>query len=217
MNQSKISVRYARAIFELAEEKGLLEKVYADFRVVRETLASLPEFKEVMASPIVKKSDKINLFVNSFGGKIDDLSLNFLKFLVDKNREIYVVDILRNFETSYRRKNNCKEVVITTFPVCAATGIYEAHLFLFVLTVAVVLVLKFIFRKMTQKQGLFGYIFMASSLVKMALCVVFLIPIIRSDADYRIAYVVQFFVLYFAYLVMEVVLVAKLLKASQES
>ena len=78
MNQSKISVRYARAIFELAEEKGLLEKVYADFRVVRETLASLPEFKEVMASPIVKKSDKINLFVNSFGGKIDDLSLNFL-------------------------------------------------------------------------------------------------------------------------------------------
>lgn len=103
------------------------------------------------------------------------------------------------------------------FPVCATEGIYEAHLFLFVLTVAVVLVLKFIFRKMTQKQGLFGYAFMASSLVKMALCVVFLIPIIRSDADYRIAYVVQFFVLYFAYLIMEVVLVAKLLKASQES
>ena len=103
------------------------------------------------------------------------------------------------------------------FPVCAAAGIYEAHLFLFVLTAAVIGVLKFIFRKMTQKRGLFGYVFMASSLVKMALCVVFLIPIIRSDADYRIAYVLQFFVLYFAYLVMEVVLVAKLLKASQES
>ena len=102
------------------------------------------------------------------------------------------------------------------FPICASDGIYEAHLFLFVLTVIVVLVLKFIFRKMTQKQGLFGYIFMAASLVKMALCVVFLIPIIRSDADYRIAYVVQFFVLYFSYLVMEVVLVAKLLKSVQE-
>jgi len=114
MNQSKISVRYARAIFELAEEKGMLEKVYADFRLVRETLSGLPEFKEVMASPIVKKSDKTDLFVNSFGGKIEEMSLNFLKFLVDKNREIYVVDILRNFETSYRRKNNCKEVLITT-------------------------------------------------------------------------------------------------------
>ena len=102
------------------------------------------------------------------------------------------------------------------FPICASDGIYEAHLVLFVLTVIVVLVLKFIFRKMTQKQGLFGYIFMAASLVKMALCVVFLIPIIRSDADYRIAYVVQFFVLYFSYLVMEVVLVAKLLKSVQE-
>ena len=67
-----------------------------------------------MASPIVKKSDKISLFDGTFAGKIDELSLNFLKFLVEKNREIYVVDILRNFETSYRRKNNCKEVVITT-------------------------------------------------------------------------------------------------------
>ena len=103
------------------------------------------------------------------------------------------------------------------FPVCAAEGIYEAHLFLFVLTSVVMLVLKFIFKKMTQKQGLFGYAFMASSLVKMALAVVFLIPIIKSDADYRIAYAIQFFVLYFAYLIMEVVLVAKLLKSGQEN
>ena len=98
------------------------------------------------------------------------------------------------------------------FPVCAAEGIYEAHLFLFVLIAVVMLVLKFIFKKMTQKQGLFGYAFMASSLVKMALAVVFLIPIIKLEADYRIAYAIQFFVLYFAYLIMEVVLVAKLLK-----
>ena len=98
------------------------------------------------------------------------------------------------------------------FPVCAAEGIYEAHLFLFFFTAVVMLVLKFIFKKMTQKQGLFGYAFMASSLVKMALAVVFLIPIIKSNADYRIAYAIQFFVLYFAYLIMEVVLVAKLLK-----
>lgn len=103
------------------------------------------------------------------------------------------------------------------FPVCAAEGIYEAHLFLFVLTAVVMLVLKFIFKKMTQKHGLFGYAFMASSLVKMALAVVFLIPIIKLEADYRIAYVVQFFVLYFAYLIMEVVLVSKLLKSDQEN
>jgi len=102
------------------------------------------------------------------------------------------------------------------FPICAATGIYEAHLFLFVLTLAVILVLKFIFRKMTQKQGLFGYAFMASSIVKMALAVVFLIPIIRTDSEYRIAYVVQFFLLYFAYLVMEVVIVAKLIKSENK-
>lgn len=103
------------------------------------------------------------------------------------------------------------------FPICAAEGIYDAHLFLFVLTVVIVLVLKFIFKKMTQKQGLFGYAFMASSLIKMALAVVFLIPVIKSEDDQQIAYIVQFFVLYFAYLTIEVVLVAKLLKSQQNS
>ncbi len=114
MNQSKISVRYAKAAFELAKEKGMLDKVYADFYLVRETLTIIPEFKAIMASPIVKKSDKVNLFVNTFSGKIEELSLNFLKFLVDKNREMHVIDILRNFETSYRKANNYKEVIVTT-------------------------------------------------------------------------------------------------------
>ena len=103
-------------------------------------------------------------------------------------------------------------LIARAVPICAAPGIYDAHLFLFVLTIAVVLVLRFIFRKMTQKQGLFGYAFMASSLVKMGLAVLFLVPVIRGEAEYRVQYVVQFFVLYFAYLVMEVVLVAKMLK-----
>ncbi|MCF0205884.1 MAG: ATP synthase F1 subunit delta, partial [Bacteroidales bacterium] len=114
MNQSSISVRYAKAIFELAKEKDSLKKVYEDFRLVRDVLLELPEFNELMASPIVKKSDKTNLFVNTFSGKIDEMSLNFLKFLVEKNREMYIIDIFRNFEASYRKANNVKQVVIST-------------------------------------------------------------------------------------------------------
>lgn len=99
------------------------------------------------------------------------------------------------------------------FEVCYSPKIYEAHIFMLVLTVAVMFVLKLLFKKMKQKaQGLQGYFFMAASLVKMALAVVFLLPIIRSDVDYRIAYVVQFFIIYFAYLFMEVFLLAKQLK-----
>ncbi|MCF0206699.1 MAG: hypothetical protein HUK15_04660 [Bacteroidales bacterium] len=98
------------------------------------------------------------------------------------------------------------------FPICASEGIFEAHAFLYALTIATMLAMKFIFRKMTQ--GLFGYAFMAASLVKMALSVVFLIPVIKSDADYRIAYVIQFFVIYFLYLFVEVFLLAKVLRGN---
>ncbi len=103
------------------------------------------------------------------------------------------------------------------FEVCYAPKIYEAHVFMLVLTIVVMFVLKLLFRKMKQKmQGLFGYVFMAGSLVKMALAVVFLIPIIKCDADYRIPYVIQFFVVYFFYLFMEVYLIARQLKEQSQ-
>ncbi len=109
----------------------------------------------------------------------------------------------------------CHFLLARAFPICFAPKIYEAHIFMFVLTLVVMFVLKFLFAKMKQKgQGLFGYMFMAGSLVKMALAVVFLIPII-SDADYRVSYIIQFFVIYFAYLFIEVFLLAKQLKEQQ--
>ena len=114
MNQSKISVRYAKAVFMLAKEKNVLNRIYNDFKLIRETISEASEFDLVISSPTVSPADKLNIFTKVYQNSVHEITMRFLGLLVDKNREIYLVDIARYFETLYRKANNIKQVVVTT-------------------------------------------------------------------------------------------------------
>ena len=105
MNQSKISVRYAKAIFILAKEKDILTQVYDDFKLIRETIFESPEFNSIISSPIVSSTDKLTVFTKVYKDSVHEVTMRFLSLLVEKSREIYVVDIARYFETLYRKEN----------------------------------------------------------------------------------------------------------------
>lgn len=114
MNLSKISVRYAKAIFLLAKEKNLLEEVYKDFQLIHSSLLSSPEFRHVISSPVVKPKEKLALLENVYAKSINVITVDFLNLLVKKDREEYLIDIARNFEDLYRKEFNIKQVVVTT-------------------------------------------------------------------------------------------------------
>lgn len=114
MNQSKISVRYAKAVFEVGKEQGILEKLYSDFNVIRKSIYENKDFYQVITSPVIKSADKINLLVATYKSAVAPLTLRFLEMLVENNREAYISDIARNFAVFYRKELNIKEVVLTT-------------------------------------------------------------------------------------------------------
>jgi F-type H+-transporting ATPase subunit delta len=114
MNQSKISVRYAKAVFMLAKEQNVLEQVYNDFKLIRETTHEAPEFNTIISSPVVTAADKLNLLKKVYEKSVHEITMRFMNLLVDKSREIYLIDIARNFETFYRKENNIKQVIVTT-------------------------------------------------------------------------------------------------------
>ena len=114
MNLSKISVRYAKAIFLLAKEKNILNEVYKDFGLIKESIQLVPEFKDVISSPVISPKDKLKVLTNVFGKSVHEISMKFLALVIDKNRESYILDIARNFEVQYRKEHNIKEVIVTT-------------------------------------------------------------------------------------------------------
>ena len=62
MNDSKISVRYSRALFQSALEKKILDKVNQDMIFISE-ICKIPETKEFLNSPIIVPSKKKQYFI----------------------------------------------------------------------------------------------------------------------------------------------------------
>ena len=96
MNQSKISVRYAKALFELAKEKQLTEAIKKDMVFIHLIAKSVDDFQFLIESPIIKSKKKQEIFKLMFGKTVQKITLDFLFLILKNRREAYIVDIARN-------------------------------------------------------------------------------------------------------------------------
>ena len=102
MNDSKISVRYARALFESASDQGILDEVRKDMLQLQE-ICRMKKFDFFLRTPVMKGSEKSRLVHDSFKGILQELSLNLLDLVLKNNRELYIPGIARNFEELYKK------------------------------------------------------------------------------------------------------------------
>lgn len=114
MDQSAITVRYAKAFFSLAKEKNLLDKLKVDIESVLEICNQSTDFILLLESPIVKSSKKTELIKTIFSGNVHELTLNFLLLITENKRESHIPGICRNFLEFTRKDQNIKSAVLTT-------------------------------------------------------------------------------------------------------
>jgi len=114
MDQSAITVRYAKAFFSIAKEKKLLDILKTDIQLVLDVCYNSSDFVLLLESPVVKTSKKVQLISKIFAEKINKLSLNFLLLISENKREVYIPGICRNFLAFTRKDQNIRSAVITT-------------------------------------------------------------------------------------------------------
>ena len=114
MDENKISVRYAKALFSFAVERKLLDEVKKDIDLIEKTIGTVPEFKIVLTNPVFKTSDKVRLFKVIFAEKINSVTLSFLNLVLANKRESFLESILRNFLALYRRNAGFKSAAISS-------------------------------------------------------------------------------------------------------
>jgi len=102
MNESKISVRYAKALFLYAIEIHKLDAIKNDVELIYKT-SLIPEFNLYLLSPITKDSEKKKFLLNLFSSSISKESASFLDLLVKNKREAYITDASRNFLGLYKK------------------------------------------------------------------------------------------------------------------
>lgn len=114
MSSTKIAARYAKPLLELAEEKKLLDKVYADIQSVSSICNGNRDFVLMLKSPLISHLKKADILSRIFKGKIQDLSNDFLQIIAKKNRESLIPEIAEQFIQIYNEKMGFQEAVVTT-------------------------------------------------------------------------------------------------------
>jgi F-type H+-transporting ATPase subunit delta len=96
LNQA-VSRRYAQALFDLAQGKGLVDQVDREFGMVIDMIHANPMLKAVMDDVLLAPEVKSDLVTKLFTGKVSELVLNFLLVVVRKRREAYFPQMYRTF------------------------------------------------------------------------------------------------------------------------
>lgn len=92
----QLATKYARAIFELAQEENNLDGYDKDLGKVQADVFDIPDAVKFFQNPLVPHQAKKDLIKKAFDGEISDTTMNFLMLLVDKSRigifsEIYEI------------------------------------------------------------------------------------------------------------------------------
>ena len=115
MDNGRISVRYARALFQLAQEQGCEEAVYSGLmRFAHNYLLAISQFNEVLANPIVAPEEKVKLVEMAVGEPMHDTLKQFIAFVVDKKREDKMFFIAMKYMEMYRAKHGILRTHVTT-------------------------------------------------------------------------------------------------------
>ena len=111
MLKNPIAMKYAQAIFELADDAKMVDAVGTDLSTVVDTLAGQRDLEIFLDHPSTPREAKKEVVKQVFGAEVGELTLKILLYLIDKRRETILTDIALAY------KNLTYE----------ARGIIEAH------------------------------------------------------------------------------------------
>ena len=94
---SRVTKRYAQALFEAAQESKQIDQIEKDLIFVKEIIEKSKDFSMLLLSPVIQAAEKKKIFSQLFEQKLQRLSFEFLNLLLAKGREKMLTDIIWNF------------------------------------------------------------------------------------------------------------------------
>jgi len=96
MSNSRAAIRYAKAILDLAVENKATNAVENDMRAIVETFADSSELREMLASPVIKGSEKKQALITIFTGG-HAISEGLIGMLVDNKRVSLLSEVAEKY------------------------------------------------------------------------------------------------------------------------
>lgn len=113
MITNKVSAEYAGALFELSVEKGKQKDYYDDLMTISRAIKENPLFAEILVSPNVTLSQKIEVSQQTFGSLSEDV-VSLVKLLCEKKRFDLFDYVCRDYEALYNEASKILPAKVRT-------------------------------------------------------------------------------------------------------
>ncbi|MCF8256600.1 MAG: ATP synthase F1 subunit delta [Flavobacteriales bacterium] len=120
MQDTKVAIRYAKALVGLSAEKGLLEQVFQDMSLISSAIGMSHDLQVMLKSPIIAPERKLNALNVIFSNGLNEMTRLFLRLLMKNGREDALGLISKHFISQYKELKG-----ITTAQVVSAAALSD--------------------------------------------------------------------------------------------
>ena len=96
---------YGNALHDLAVESAREEQILKDLTLIADVLSAEPAYVRLLDSYVLSKAERQSLLEQSFGGKVDAMTLNLLKIMVDRNALKGFSQCRKAYVSAYREQH----------------------------------------------------------------------------------------------------------------
>lgn len=114
VSDNRIAHRYAKAVMDLAIEKGMLDQVDKDMELFQSVNEENRQFYTVMHNPIIRAHKKLAVLKAIFGDKVSEVMILLFDILARRSREEMLYAISVSFREQFNIHKNIQEVQITS-------------------------------------------------------------------------------------------------------
>ena len=115
--QSRAAIRYAKAIYEIADEENFIEETFNDMIRINKLNRDSSDFKNLLSNSIIDNLNKKKAILSLLEKK-NPITERLLDLLIHNKRVAIISDIASCFIQLYNKNNNIKEaIVITASPI----------------------------------------------------------------------------------------------------
>jgi F-type H+-transporting ATPase subunit delta len=113
MSGSKAAIRYAKAVLDLAKEKGSEQAVLGDMETVVSTIAASKELRLMLQSPIVKDEVKKKALLEIFASS-STITKELIRVLVTNERTQALGPVASSYISLYNKERGIQVAQVTT-------------------------------------------------------------------------------------------------------
>lgn len=122
MKNSKVGIRYAKALFDLTLEQNIQDQALQDMMLILNVYKENRELRLFLDSPIINPEKKVTILQEIFGKKVSETVIGFITILARKRRETSLDDIAWEYIHLYKENKNIKDVILrSAIPLDEAT------------------------------------------------------------------------------------------------